>query len=171
MSDRIAVMHSGRLEQLDTPETLYSRPATAFVAGFIGENNLLECRITEIGADPVDVDVLGRMAHVDAANVQRGLVAGPAILAVRPEALHVAPRLDDLDNILEGTVEQHIFAGSEVRLLVRFPGGTLLANLRDQDQFQRYLRGDRVQVGWRRGDAMLHALPPLPDSQGGQERD
>jgi len=157
MSDRIAVMHAGRLEQLDTPETLYSRPATAFVAGFIGDNNLLECRILEIEPDSARVEVFGQMAYVDAANVQQGLVAGPAMLTVRPQVLRVAPKLEGLDNILEGRVEQHIFAGSEVRLLVRCPGGTVLANLRDQHQFQRYPRGDRVQVGWRTGDAMLLA--------------
>jgi spermidine/putrescine transport system ATP-binding protein len=157
MSDRIAVMHAGRLEQLDTPETLYSRPATAFVAGFIGDNNLLECQILELGTDAASVEVFGRTVHVDAVNVQQGLVTGPAMLAVRPESLFVAPRLDGLVNYLEGTVEQHIFAGAEVRLLVRCPEGTVLANLRDQQQFQRYPRGDRVQVGWRTGEAILRA--------------
>jgi spermidine/putrescine transport system ATP-binding protein len=159
MSDRIAVMNAGHLEQLDTPETLYSRPATAFVSGFIGENNLLDCRIAEIGPDLAVVELPGLMARVSAGNMQQGLTVGPAILAVRPESLRVAPQLDDYDNILEGAVEQHIFAGSEVRLLVRFSGGTVLANLRDQQLFQRYPRGDRVQVGWRTRDAMLLARP------------
>jgi spermidine/putrescine transport system ATP-binding protein len=170
MSDRIAVMNAGRLEQLDTPETLYSRPASAFVAGFIGENNLLECRVRELGAVVGMVELAGQTASVSAANVQQGLTAGPAILAVRPQSLRVAPHLDGCDNILEGTVEQHIFAGSEVRLLVRFPGGTLLANLRDQDQFQRFPRGDRVQVGWRTSDGTV-LTPLLPsDSQSGLGR-
>ncbi len=165
MSDRIAVMNAGHLEQLDTPEALYSRPASAFVAGFIGENNLLECRLSRIEADAAVVDLQGHTVIVGAQNVQEGLAAGPAILAVRPEALQVAPALNDYDNILEGTVEQHIFAGSEVRLVVRLPGGTLLANLRNQDQFQRYPRGDRVQVGWRSRDGMLLALPSSPETE------
>jgi spermidine/putrescine transport system ATP-binding protein len=168
MSDRIAVMHAGRLEQVDTPEMLYSRPASAFVAGFIGENNLLECRISELGADFAAVELAaGRPARVTAANVQQGLVPGPAVLAVRPQLLRVAPQPDGYDNALEGTVEQHIFAGSEVRLLIRFAGGTVLASLRDQDQFEQYRRGDRVHVGWRAGDGALLARSPQDVSQNG----
>jgi ABC-type Fe3+/spermidine/putrescine transport system ATPase subunit len=152
-------MHAGRLEQLDTPETLYSRPASAFVAGFIGENNLLQCRVLDLGPDTARAEVFDRTVHVDVANVQPGLVPGPAVLAVRPESISVAPQLDGFDNTLEGTVEQHIFAGSEVRLLVRCPSGTVLANLRDQQQFERHPRGDRVQLGWRTRDSMLLARP------------
>jgi len=159
MSDRIAVMHAGRLEQLDTPEALYSRPATAFVAGFIGDNNLLDCRVTESGADAARVELLGTSAHVAAVNVQEGLGAGPAVLAVRPESMRVAAAAERADNVVEGTVEQHIFAGSEVRLLVRCAGGSVLANLREQAQFHLYPRGERVRIGWQRGDGMLLARP------------
>jgi ABC-type Fe3+/spermidine/putrescine transport system ATPase subunit len=155
MSDRIAVMNAGRLEQLDTPEVLYRRPATAFVAGFIGDNNLLACQVSEIRVDAATVQVLGLTMYADADKMQRGLAAGPATLAVRPESVRVAARLSGLDAVVEGAVEQHIFAGSEVRLLVRCPGGSVLANLRDEGQFHLYSRGDRVQVGWKRQDAML----------------
>jgi len=157
MSDRIAVMHAGRLEQLDTPEVLYARPATAFVAGFIGDNNLLDCRVMEVDADTARIELLGTSARIAAANVQGGLGPGPAVLAVRPEAIRVAAVLERADNVVEGTVEQHIFAGSEVKLLVRCPGGSVLANLRDQGQFHQFSRGDRVRVGWQRGDGMLLA--------------
>ena len=159
MSDRIAVMHAGHLEQLDTPKVLYSRPATAFVAGFIGDNNLLDCRVTEIGPDGACVELLGHPVHVDTANVARGLAPGPATLAVRPEVIQIGAPLSGVDNVVEGVVEQHIFAGSEVRVLVRFSEGSAIANLRDQGQFDLYSRGDRVQIGWQRGDAMLHASP------------
>jgi spermidine/putrescine transport system ATP-binding protein len=161
MSDRIAVMNAGHLEQLDTPETLYSQPATAFVAGFIGENNLLECRVTEIGAGAATVELSGQTVRVDGANIQPGLGVGPAVLAVRPESLQVAESLAGLENIRQGAVEQHIFAGSEVRLLVRWPGGTVLANLRDPQQFQRYSRGAPVQVGWQSRDVRLLARPEV----------
>jgi spermidine/putrescine transport system ATP-binding protein len=163
MSDRIAVMNAGHLEQLDTPETLYSQPATAFVAGFIGENNLLECRVTEIEGGAAAVELSGLTVQVNRANMQSGLGVGPAVLAVRPESLQVGAHLDGLDYTRDGTVEQHIFAGSEVRLLVRWQGGTVLANLRDPQQFQRYPRGEPVQVGWRRGDARLLARPEVPE--------
>jgi spermidine/putrescine transport system ATP-binding protein len=164
MSDRIAVMNAGHLEQLDTPEALYSRPATAFVAGFIGENNLLECRVTEIGADAAAVELSGLTVQVDRANLQSGLGVGPAMLAVRPESLQLAENADALDYIREGTVEQYIFAGSEVRLLVRWPDGTVLANLRDQQQLQRYPRGAPVRVGWRRGAGRLLARPEVREA-------
>jgi spermidine/putrescine transport system ATP-binding protein len=155
MSDRIAVMNAGRLEQLDTPEVLYTRPATSFVAGFIGDNNLVDCTVSEIHGDAVRVEVLGCSATVDAAKAQKGLSPGPATLAVRPERVQVGKGLAGLDTIAEGSVEQHIFSGSEVRLLIRCQGGTLLASLHDQSTFHSYSRGDRVQVGWQRGDGVL----------------
>jgi spermidine/putrescine transport system ATP-binding protein len=161
MSDRIAVMNAGHLEQLDTPEALYSRPATAFVAGFIGENNLMECTVAEIGAGAAAVELSGMTVRVDGANLQPGLGVGPALLAVRPESLQIAENPDSLNYILAGTVEQHIFAGSEVRLLVRWSGGAVLANLRDPQLFQRYPRGAPVEVGWRRADARLVARPEV----------
>ena len=59
MSDRIAVMHRGRTEQIDTPRTVYDRPASAFVAGFIGTANLLPATVTGRDGERVRLDVTG----------------------------------------------------------------------------------------------------------------
>jgi spermidine/putrescine transport system ATP-binding protein len=97
MSDRIAVMNAGHLEQLDTPETLYSRPATAFVAGFIGENNLLECRITEISprGGAATVELLGQQCTWTPPTCNKGWFR---VLPCWPcgESMRVAPTLEGL---------------------------------------------------------------------------
>ena len=77
MSDRVAVLNAGRLEQCATPRELYLRPATAFVAGFVGETNLL----------PAVVDKGGRAVHVTALGLDIPLVdqsAGAAGASLSP---------------------------------------------------------------------------------------
>lgn len=79
LADRIVVMRDGRTEQADRPETVYREPATPFVAGFIGSMNLVEGEIAE-----------GAFVH-SAFRLPVAASAGPALLAVRPEALDIAP--------------------------------------------------------------------------------
>ena len=85
MSDRIAVMHAGKVEQLGTPEELYERPATRFVADFIGTTNLLH--------GTVQPDASVRLATGEVAPVvHNGLAAGSEVeLSVRPESIGLVP--------------------------------------------------------------------------------
>ena len=89
LSDRIAVMNGGQIEQLGTPEELYDRPRTRFVADFIGTTNLLSGTVASVTADGaiLDLDAGGRC--VVGAD---GLAPGAAVeIAVRPEALELIP--------------------------------------------------------------------------------
>ena len=123
MSDRIAVFHQGRVQQLATPPTLYEEPANAFVARFIGENNFLP------------VEVLGMedgMAQVRLAD-GRALEASPgepvragqrAWLAIRPERIAIAPvRAEDLSPAaVPGRVAETVYLGDAVRVRVVLAG-------------------------------------------------
>jgi putative spermidine/putrescine transport system ATP-binding protein len=112
IADRVGVMQSGRLEQLDTPETVYRNPATPFVAEFVGAMNRLPGRLGDNG----DVQVLGQ--RLKALNV-KGQKSGAAVHALlRPEAVVVVP-----DSAGTGEVTDRTFLGSTVRLVVTLDTG------------------------------------------------
>src|SRR4051794_5123939 len=122
MSDRIAVMRAGQVEQLGTPEELYERPATAFVAGFLGVSNLLDGRVDRVSD--------GRAEVVLADGTRVGVPANPAELSagkdvtigVRPEKLRIGPTDGDgaADlNTLEGSVIDASYVGVSTQYVVR----------------------------------------------------
>jgi putative spermidine/putrescine transport system ATP-binding protein len=112
IADRVGVMRSGRLEQLDTPENVYRRPTTQFVAEFVGAMNRLPGRI----GDNNDVQVLGQRLTVLNPN---GHQAGEVVDALlRPEALEIVP-----DSAGPATVTDRTFLGSAVRLEVKLDTG------------------------------------------------
>jgi putative spermidine/putrescine transport system ATP-binding protein len=112
IADRVGVMRSGRLEQLDTPENVYRRPATQFVAEFVGAMNRLPGRM----GDNDEVQVLGQRLTLSNPNGQRPGEEVDALL--RPEALEIVP-----DAAGPGTVTDRTFLGSAVRLAVTLDTG------------------------------------------------
>jgi spermidine/putrescine transport system ATP-binding protein len=152
MSDRIAVMNRGHYEQLGDPESLYERPMTRFVAGFLGVSNLLPATI--LGADGAYARAsLGDDTEI---RVPRGLVDGQAraSIGVRPEKI----RLHELDqeaptghNRLVGTVRDASYVGVSTQYIVEAPSGTLTVyeqNVERATRSELWERGDRVQVTW-----------------------
>ena len=120
MSDRIALMRNGRIEQLSSPATMYDRPLTRYVADFIGESNLLRATVRSVAGSEV---VLG----VGAATI-RATTAGSwspgaeAWLAVRPEYLRAAAPGEG-PNRLEGVARETVFTGSVTRQYVTLADG------------------------------------------------
>jgi spermidine/putrescine transport system ATP-binding protein len=155
MSDRIAVMNAGRVEQLGTPEELYERPRTRFVADFIGTTNLLLGTVE--GMD-------GGWAVVRLDSGDRCRVAGgpngtgqSLNLSVRPEAIRIEPRngpgSDPLDR-LAATVEQVAYLGAAVQYRVRTAGGLAMAVLASKNG-SRFDRGDAVDLAWSPTEALV----------------
>ena len=142
MSDRIAVMNDGLLEQFSTPSELYHRPATAFVANFIGENNLVAAR-----HDGATMTVLGRRVPFAADGVPDGDVT----LAVRPECLRVGEA--GADGALGAVVDQAVFMGSETRLVAHLDDGTRVMSRLPPEAFSEYERGDRITLSWAAHEA------------------
>jgi putative spermidine/putrescine transport system ATP-binding protein len=127
MSDRIAVFNKGRIEQIGTPEELYDRPATRFVASFIGDTNLIEGRVLGIANGVCEIQTAaGRIA----ASTRTPLEAGAAVfVAVRPERVVLAPRQAGGAG-LEGVVVEQVFLGTSRKYVVRLVDGTELVVLR-----------------------------------------
>ena len=172
MSDRIAVMNLGQIEQVAEPEEVYDRPATTFVAGFIGVSNLMPGRVTKAG-DPGEVE-LDSGVSVNASV--EGFRAGERCHAVvRPEKLQIQfaeNRADDQLPSVEGTVESSLYLGTSTQIVVRLPDDvamTVLVANTDEDERQRLPGGGaRVRLSWTPDH--MHVLRESPENrQGGDE--
>jgi spermidine/putrescine transport system ATP-binding protein len=150
MSNRIALMRAGRIEQAGTPQEIYDRPATKYVADFIGETNLLSARVRAVAGDRAILDVEGQAidAHVPASNSVPA--AGSQVwLSVRPEVMAILRDGESPPehNVLVGTVLEGIYAGSLTRLRLRLAGGTTLV-LHVAPTGTAVAPGQQVRIGW-----------------------
>lgn len=150
MSDRIAVIDRGRLMQLDAPRLIYERPASRFVADFIGESSFL--RIERSGEV---VSFLGRPL----ATAPFPDAAGPLQLMIRPERLIVldGPAGDDV-NLFEGRLRRVVYQGDSALAYVALADGTMVsarASTGSGTAFDRVAPGDPVVLGLHRDDTVL----------------
>ena len=128
MSDRIAVFHQGKIQQIAAPKVLYELPENLFVASFVGENNRLAGEIVEAGAEHCVASVVGARIR-GRASVQVATAARVTI-SVRPEQISVVAAANHAgDNTLTGRVEETIFLGDRVRVRLRCAAGELIANV------------------------------------------
>jgi putative spermidine/putrescine transport system ATP-binding protein len=160
VSDHVAVMYRGRIEQMGAPAEMYSRPATPFVAEFIGTMNRLEATVLDAGSGAV---AYGEVTlTVDAA---RGHAKGDRVLVlVRPETVELSPAHGDFGpNTLVGDVITQTFLGPVTRLKVVGPGLDLIADVSTAKAASLPV-GMRVVAALPVGDARLLELSePLPD--------
>ena len=157
MSDRIAVMSEGVVEQIGSPEEIYNRPASLFVAGFIGSANLLPGTVTgRDGNDTVVALECGVTAR--AAGVQPPARGAPASIMIRPERLQVRTAPGDDGRSLQGTIRDIIFQGASARIQLVLADGTEVVTLVDPDDDLPFLRpGSTVHLAWNREAAYLLA--------------
>ncbi|MGV9422378.1 ABC transporter ATP-binding protein [Streptomyces sp. NPDC003674] len=141
MSDRIAVFDRGRIAQVGTPAEIYERPATAFVASFVGTSNLLD------------------------GETARRIVGAAGTYNIRPEKIRVLKESAEADEpghaTATGTVAEVVYLGDATRFLVDLDGGgrltALQQNLETSSEDVAAFRGSRVRLRWHRGHAV-----PLP---------
>jgi putative spermidine/putrescine transport system ATP-binding protein len=125
MSDRVAIFESGSIVQIGTPDALYNEPATAFVAGFIGENNALDGEVESIGNGRCVV-ALPKGLKVAALAISDLRPGAPVQLTVRPERIALSNANGQSDNRLQATVDGCIYHGDHQRLLARLASGQVL---------------------------------------------
>ena len=135
MSDRLAVMNQGRIEQLATPTVVYESPATSFVAGFIGKTNLLEC-------------VRGSARTARAGGLVIRLPADVArerfTLSVRPEAITLGEASRSLENHYAATVVDVLFLGHERELILEVSAQRMTARATGPTAGV----GEMIEIGW-----------------------
>ncbi len=143
MSDRIAVMNEGIIEQLASPMEIYDRPLTKFVAGFIGESNIFDGKVTGSANGIIEVET-----HAGTVRVKgEGFEKGEAIhVSIRPEYIKVSrDNAEEFD--LRGTVKDFIYMGTVVKTSVDLKDGTEIkySRFEKDDDFSE---GDTLSVYW-----------------------
>lgn len=161
MSDRIAVMRSGRVDQLGTAEDLYERPSTEFVAGFLGVSNLLEGRIVDAASGHIEVE-LDAGQRLRAAHER--LPTGTRVkVGVRPEKVRLRATdasTDAIDtdagsdiNVLEGKVTDASYVGVSTQYVVRLVQGqdvvVYAQNLETSGVAEQHQVGQLVRLTWQ----------------------
>ena len=153
MSDRIAVIHEGCIEQIGPPGELYERPATEFVAGFVGDSNLLEGevlgRVGDFGQLKLAGDAVALFPWREGLG-QRGL------LLVRPEKLSLTTTGESADrNRLEGRVQAITYMGDATLYEVAVAGANILVRQPNRDDVPAHAEGDQVDVVWSANDCAV----------------
>ena len=153
MSDRIAVMSRGRVEQIGTPTEIYDRPASIFVAGFIGSANLMPGHLEGAASgNPVAVTDSGaRYALASAGDCRDG---DPITLVLRPERISLGAPGEADGRSMTATVKDLIFQGSTLRMIAHAADDTeLLVNLEADDDTAEVRPGDEITLRWSRSAA------------------
>lgn len=144
LSDRIVVMRDGRIEQIDSPDVLYDRPATRFVANFLGDANILEKTPFDVETD--DPQPPGTVAMIRPERMDIAAVAAPK----RGDAQH--------RQSIVGTVHEMIYAGSMRKYLVRVGASMLTLRQPVASGQQVFRHGDAVRLDWLRSDVRFVAV-------------
>jgi putative spermidine/putrescine transport system ATP-binding protein len=145
LADNIVVMNKGRAEQVGPPQDVYERPATPFVAEFLGKTNVLPAVLEPSTDGLVCVLADGRWLVADKAST---LQPGPAQIAVRPERIRFG---GDAPSRLTGTVRVRIFQGSQWLYQVDTPAG-LVTVICQNDSRSLPVEGDRIALAWDSAD-------------------
>ena len=154
MSDRMAVMAAGRIEQVGTPSEIYESPTSAYVADFLGSANVLEVEVIgPAGAGMTMVGIGGQRIACSSAPLD----SGPVRLVVRPERL-LLESTAEVAGTLQGTVVRTIYQGSTTEVVVALPGGSEIVVRRSSESGIQHRAGDPVTVHCPPG--ALRLLPP-----------
>lgn len=154
MSDRVVVMHDGCIEQIGTPRQVYEEPQNLTVAKFIGEANIFDCEISAINDKFITVNIDGKQRIVK--SNRQFSVGQKAHLLVRPEDLRVwgQSEVTDTSEMFPGVVEEVIYKGTTVDLMVRLENNALVAATtffdEDDDRLE-YAMGETVWATWLSG--------------------
>ncbi|MEK6712383.1 MAG: ABC transporter ATP-binding protein [Nitrospinota bacterium] len=156
MSDRVVVMHKGVIQQIGDPHSIYSRPANAFVANFIGAANLMEGKLLGRSGDYADIELSAGVnrpsLRLRAAGGEGAKPGGRIILSVRPEdlILHLSPP-QDAANLIEGQVIDTVYLGNFLDCQVQvgpFEVGVQI------DHFEQLAPGQKVYLTFRPDHAL-----------------
>ena len=158
MSDRIAVMSQGVIEQVDSPQAIYDEPETAFVATFVGENNPFHGRVMATDGQHAIVDT--HFGPLRGRNKRRLITGDYAVLFNRPERCRLVDG-QTTDNVIETSIGRVDMEGSFLNLFLRGESsGDIVVQLTNDGRYNGLSPGHRLAVGFSAEDAIV-----LPDSR------
>lgn len=150
MSDRIVVMHDGRVEQIGTPSDIYNRPASRFVASFIGTLNVLQARIVDPATGHVTLDGQSIMLPVSLSHAAAG---STCTLAMRPETISLGGESDH--GQLQGHIDEVNFLGPIIRIKVRMAENIITLDTFNNAGTRPPERGQPANLCFAREDVLV----------------
>ena len=160
LSERIAVLRAGAVEQIAGPEALYEEPERSFVADFIGENNHLDGTVIAVDGDFCEVEV-GR-ERVRALRIVECKPGDRVTLSIRPERVAVNPDLGLYQNHVGGTIRDVAFVGDHLRVRMAACGvSNLVAKIPNIAGHGGVLVGDTVRIAWMVTDCRALNFEPV----------
>jgi spermidine/putrescine ABC transporter ATP-binding subunit len=159
MSDRIVVLNHGKIEQIAKPVDLYRKPATDFVAAFIGEINQIPAKMKGLlGEDAVITLSNGSVLVVKSSRSREYVEGQDVFLFVRPEDLKLLPSRAEVENAISGRIADHIYQGSHTQVRAEIEGLQAIDILvPGVDVIDRYPVGATVSIQIDVGNAILMA--------------
>jgi len=157
MSDRIAVMSAGNLQQLGTPVEIYEEPANEFVANFIGETNLLSVNVLTKTEDSASIEIQAESEHFSHSKAitvpyQHRILIGPtAKLSIRPERISLFPANNETAPChLTGVIKESVYMGTDTQYVVTLEtGGELLTRNQNVTNAEAvFVAGDKVNIAF-----------------------
>ena len=119
MSDRIAVMNAGYLEQVGTPKEIYEKPKTKFVASFIGESNLFDGTVEEAAGDSAVISIKNKRVSVKNQDLKKGQ---KIFASIRPECVNISPEKENSLN-LKAVIKKHDYLGATIKTIAALSDG------------------------------------------------
>ncbi|UFU01453.1 ABC transporter ATP-binding protein [Radiobacillus kanasensis] len=155
MSDRIVVMNAGKIEQMGSPEEIYEKPATRFVADFIGETNIFEGTVTAVRDDKAYLTISGNEIMIS--NQQHLTVDEKVYMSVRPEKAKVTIEAPDGQCMIDGTIQEKIYVGSLTKVIVRLSNEQeIVVHQEDHHLHDDSLAADRaIKITWKPEHAVI----------------
>lgn len=154
MSDRIVIMNDGNIQQIDTARKVYEEPKNLFTASFIGEANIFETQVKQASTEKIDVDIESVIFSLD--NRKNFKQGDKLYIIIRPEDIDTWSKKEvgDTPNYIPGEIEQVIYKGCTIDLIIKFPSGKKVSVTEffdEDDPNLAYNVGEKVWCDWKLG--------------------
>jgi len=166
MSDRIAIINEGQIQQLDGPQAVYFYPRNYFTANFMGENNLIKGKVADISQQRAEVETeIGdiEVKFADGLSLRHLKRGDDVFVVIRPENILIGEQAKTAGNIYEGIIKRRVFVGSEEKLFVTpvsAPELEIMIKLHALKISSGYpsqglARENKIQIGWQKDQCWL----------------
>jgi iron(III) transport system ATP-binding protein len=154
LSDRVVIMHEGRIQQIGTPPEIYAHPANRFVADFIGKANFLEARVAAISSpNTAELDIYGTKLRVST-DYQELAEGAKVVVVVRPESVALEPKKP---GTLIGVIRESVYLGSEIVYEVQLKDSVLTVEVPNPREHTLFTNDQEVSIHLK--EKSLHILP------------
>ena len=157
LADRVAVMTDGHIEQIGTPDEVYESPATAFVAKFLGESNVLPAKVAEVRGPSTICDAGDY--RIRSEGNSRFAVGDRVEVVVRTERISLGSEPMTLDNCFRARLAHVIYLGGDIRYLLQLGEHRIVSVEKNRGDHISFQEGTDIFVGWSARDSLLVKLP------------